>query len=133
VLLVTGITNEAIDEMLREFNSRGSAQYPHQKAAMTAKLVANNGYWVTIETNAEDTAFYLKKFLRSRKKTNDLANSAAYKMEGKRIRIVILQEDFFSILVDAMTELKYLPKHADLRPSAKRLCSHSYQTNVARV
>lgn len=129
VLLVTGITNEAIEEMLREFNSRGSAHFPHQKGPMTAKVVAKNSYWVTIETNAEETAFYLKKFLRGRKKTNDLSNSA-YKMEGKRIRIVILQEDFFSIVIDAMTELKYLPNNADPRCFAKPLC---YPTNAAKV
>lgn len=99
---------------------------------MTAKVVVNNGYWVTIETNAEETAFYLKKFLRSRKKTNDLANST-YKMEGKRIRIVILQEDFFSIVVDAMTELKYLPRHADPRCFVKPLSFPNCPTNVARA
>lgn len=102
VLLVTGITKEALDEMLREYNNRGSTQFPHLKSIMSAKVVANNGFWVTIETNSEDTAFYLKKFLRNRKRANDITNSA-YKMEGKRIRIVILHEDFFSILIDAMT------------------------------
>lgn len=105
MLLVSGITRDALDEMLREFNARGSSQFPHLKFVMTAKIIASNGYWVTIETNSEDTAFYLKKFLRNRKRINDSSNFA-YKMEGKRIRIVILHEDFFSILVDAMTELK---------------------------
>jgi hypothetical protein len=132
VLLVTGITKEAIDEMLREFNTQGYAMFPHLKTVMTAKIIGNNGYWVTIETNGEDTAFYLKKFLRTQKRANDQSNPT-YKMEGRRIRIVILEEDFFSILVDAMTELKYLPNNADLKPFGKRLRWCRLATNAARV
>lgn len=75
--------------MLIDFNAnRGSAYFNHPKA-MNAKVIANNGFWATIETNAEETAFYLKKFMRNRKKAND-NNNSSYKLEGKRIRIVIL-------------------------------------------
>jgi hypothetical protein len=65
--------------MLRDFNYRGCALFPHLKTVMSAKIAANNGCWVTIETNAEDTAFYLKKYLRHRKRENDMSN-CSYKL-----------------------------------------------------
>jgi hypothetical protein len=104
ILLVTGIAKEALDEMLKRFHSSnfwGNNSYANSKT-VHAKIIAKNGFWVTIETIGEDTAAQLKKYLRTMKRTNDQHNPN-YKVEGRRIRIVILKEDFLSILIDAMT------------------------------
>lgn len=103
VLLVTGMTKETIEEMLKHFDSYSGPFYHHKRTS--ARIIANNGFWVTIETSSEDHAASLKKYIRSKKRFND-QNNASYKVEGRRIRIVILKEDFLSILIDAMTEIK---------------------------
>jgi hypothetical protein len=70
-----------------------------------AKKVNWNGFWFTIETVNEDIALNLKKFLRQKKKILE-EGSSQYKMEKRRVRIIILSEDLFTILVDALTESK---------------------------
>lgn len=89
--------------MLKHFDNFGTGFHHHKRS--NAKIIANNGFWVTIETNSEEHAANLKKYIRGKKRIND-QNNTSYKVEGRRIRIVILKEDFLSILIDAMTEIK---------------------------
>ena len=57
-----------------------------------AKIIHNNGFWVSVEANNQDIAFYLKKFLRNYKKTMDESdNKHLFRIERRRIRIIILK------------------------------------------
>jgi hypothetical protein len=47
VLLVTGISKEIIDEQLREFKANSNVAH-FKDPKIIAKVVANNGYWITI-------------------------------------------------------------------------------------
>ena len=73
-----------------------------------AKIVGQNQFWICAEAVSDDVAASLKKFMRSEKKNMDENNQnnnqkMDYKISRRRIRIVIVKEDLFTLLVDAMT------------------------------
>lgn len=109
IVLVTGWHREALMDIINDYNAglRRDYHYPHlHRNVPSAKVTNHNGFWTTIETNSEHTAALLKKHLRSKKRNLDEAQTKHYKIEKRRIRIVVLKEDLFTLLVDAMTEIK---------------------------
>lgn len=61
--------------------------------------------WFAVELGSWDAAFQCKKFIRGKKTLFD-CNVEQYKISRHRVRIVLLSEDFYTILVDAMMETK---------------------------
>lgn len=93
--------------MINRFNNHSKKYNEHQQSKPSAKIIASNTYWITIETLTEEIAAQVKKFLRSEKHTMDYKLiTVDYKIERRRIRIVIVKEDTFTLLVDAMSEYK---------------------------
>ena len=103
LLLVTGIQKDYMEAILLQFNN--STRYgkgPH------GKIHHYNSFWICVETASEDAANMLKKYLRNEKRNMDESNRKyLYKMDKRRVRIIIAKEDLFTLLVDAMTEAKY--------------------------
>ena len=102
LLLVTGIQKQFIEQIIQQFNNYNRRQL--QTGKTNAKIVHSNIHWVAIETSSEEVASMLKKCLRNEKRNLDL-NPAKhnYKIDRRRIRIVIVKEDLFTLLIDAMT------------------------------
>lgn len=56
----------------------------------------------------------LKKYLRNEKRNSDeTIRKPTFKIEKRRVRIIIVKEDLFTLLVDAMTEAKYYLVHSE--------------------
>lgn len=101
-LLVTGIVKKRIEECLSEFN---------RSLGKGARVVSSNQNWTILEMPSEEGAKMLQKFIRSKKRLSDINNLPEFKIDKKRVRIIIIKEDLFALLVDAMTEAKYPPPH----------------------
>jgi hypothetical protein len=101
-LLVTGIVKKRIDECLSEFN---------RSANKVGRVVSSNQNWTILEMPSEEGAKMLQKFFRSKKRLSDINNLPEFKIDKKRVRIIIIKEDLFALLLDAMTEAKYSPPH----------------------
>lgn len=65
--------------MIKQFNQLFHFS-PNNGKTPYSRIIATNGFWTTIETHGEDSAGYLKKVLRSRKKSNDSLNIEGYKV-----------------------------------------------------
>ena len=94
MVLVTGWHKETLQDIVNDFNqgSRREYHYPTTHRNLpSAKVATYNGFWTTIETNSEQTASVLKKHLRSKKRNLDEAQIKNYKIDKRRIRIVVLK------------------------------------------
>lgn len=60
-----------------------------------------NDYWIAIEAISSLDAYNFKKFIRNKKRTMDMQLDYSYKEDKKRVRIIMLNEDFYTLLVDA--------------------------------
>ena len=63
-------------------------------------------HWYAAEFSTMDGALSCKKYIRNYKVNLDSKGSVDYKQPKRRVRIVLLNEDFYTILVDAMMESK---------------------------
>lgn len=94
--------------MISQFNfsSRKYGEIFNSKSPY-CKIVHCNQFWLALEATTDEIAAALKKFLRNEKHNLDENNKKEeYKIAKRRIRIVIVKEDLFTILIDAMTEFK---------------------------
>ena len=64
--------------------------------------IDNQPSWSTIRFGSFESAKNFQKFARNKKKQLDLEGNIKYKVEKKRIRIVIMKDDFFTIITDIM-------------------------------
>lgn len=62
-----------------------------------------NDFWIVIEADTAVNALAFKKFIRQRKKACEEKRDYSFKEDKKRVRIVMQNEDFYTLLVDAMT------------------------------
>ena len=65
--------------------------------------MGTNEFWIAIEADSVANALAFKKFIRQRKKACEERRDFSFKEEKKRVRIVMQNEDFYTLLVDAMT------------------------------
>ena len=69
----------------------------------TCEIVGLNDFWIAIEADNVMNALSFKKFIRQRKKAYEEKRNFSFKEDKKRVRIVMQNEDFYTLLVDAMT------------------------------
>ena len=88
IVLVSGMQKDALVDILADFNAKARGDcYVH---APPARISKENGFWISIETTSPIIACHLKKVLRSTKRNLDQLHSKTYKIEKRRIRIVVL-------------------------------------------
>ena len=92
ILLITGISHPFLNNLLKEFGQG-------RRFLENPKIVKNQ-YWSSVEYNNPDTALAFKKFLRTKKISYDLESNQNYRLPKRKVRIVLLMEDFFTILLD---------------------------------
>lgn len=87
-IIITGIKKSYVDLFIKEYKENTNAFSPFRNYRI--EIVNQTSFWYTIQLNNPDAASNFQKFIRSKKRQLDNEGNLEYKIDKKRIRIIIM-------------------------------------------